>query len=213
MFRASPSTARIGILIAAAALSLAACSNSTPGATAAASSAAPAASASSAASASAAAGLQITVVQDAKLGAHLAGANGMALYVFTKDSKDTSNCTAQCAATWPPLEVAAGASATAGAGVTGTLATIKRSDDGRDQVTYNGAPLYYYGGDRAPSDVLGQGLKGIWFLAAPGTTATGGTVSGGVGESGGGGSAAPSSAASAPAASPAASSSSSGGGY
>lgn len=211
MIRASLSTgARLGAPLAAVALALAACTGgggATPSASA--PSAAPTAGASAGA-----AGDQVTTAQDAKLGTYLAGAGGRALYVLTKDSKDKPTCAGQCAKTWPPFEVAAGGSVSAASGVTGTLATVKRSDDGQDQVTYNGAPLYYFAADAAAGDVKGQGYGGVWFLAAPGTTASGGQITGAVGEaggaSGGGASAAPAS----PAASPASSGASgSGGGY
>ena len=51
-----------------------------------------------------------------------------------------------------------------GPGVTGTLATIKRSD-GTTQVTYNGHPLYTYAGDTAPGQAFGNNLNlngGLW---------------------------------------------------
>ena len=54
--------------------------------------------------------------------------------------------------------------ATAGAGVTGKLATIKRSD-GSAQATYNGHPLYTYAGDHTPGQATGNGLNvngGVW---------------------------------------------------
>jgi predicted lipoprotein with Yx(FWY)xxD motif len=53
---------------------------------------------------------------------------------------------------------------TAGAGVTGKLATIMRSD-GSVQATYNGHPLYTYVGDKAPGQDKGNGLNlsgGLW---------------------------------------------------
>jgi secreted repeat protein with Y-X4-D motif len=61
---------------------------------------------------------------------------------------------------WPPAK----SPATAGAGVTGKLATIKRSD-GTMQATYNGHPLYTYSGDTAPGQNKGNGLNasgGLW---------------------------------------------------
>ncbi len=39
--------------------------------------------------------------------------------------------------------------------------------DGATQVTYNGHPLYYFAGDSAAGDANGQGLNGVWFVAAP----------------------------------------------
>jgi predicted lipoprotein with Yx(FWY)xxD motif len=80
----------------------------------------------------------------------VAGSNGMTVYTFTKDTKGDgkSACSGGCSTTWPALTVAAGATPSAGTGVTGTLATITR-DDGALQVTYNGLPLYFFKNDKA----------------------------------------------------------------
>jgi predicted lipoprotein with Yx(FWY)xxD motif len=94
----------------------------------------------------------------------VAGSNGMTVYTFTKDVKDSgkSNCTGGCATTWPPLTVTG--TPTAGTGVTGTLATITR-DDGSTQVTYNGLPLYFFSGDQAAGD--SKGVYTNWEAVAP----------------------------------------------
>jgi predicted lipoprotein with Yx(FWY)xxD motif/plastocyanin len=104
-------------------------------------------------------------VTDAKLGDYLTGPNGLTLYVFTKDTGGTSACTGACATSWPPFVLSSGATAQAGTGVTGTFATITRAD-GTTQVTYMGAPLYYFAKDRYAGDVTGQGVGGVWFVAA-----------------------------------------------
>jgi predicted lipoprotein with Yx(FWY)xxD motif len=66
---------------------------------------------------------------------------------------------------------------TAGAGVTGTLGRITRSD-GSTQATYSGHPLYTYAADSAPGQASGNGLNvsgGVWHEvtvsgAAPATS-------------------------------------------
>ena len=110
--------------------------------------------------------LSLTVAQDATLGSYVTGADGMALYVFTKDAEGTSNCKDECATNWPPLTVTMSDDAAPGAGVTGELGTITRAD-GSMQVTLAGHPLYYFKGDQAAGDVNGQGLNDVWYLAAP----------------------------------------------
>lgn len=87
----------------------------------------------------------------------VAGSNRMTVYIFTMDVKDsgTSACTGECLANWPALTVPAGSSPTGGSGVTGTLGTITRTDDGSLQVTYNGLPLYFFINDKAPGDATG----------------------------------------------------------
>ncbi len=112
-----------------------------------------------------AAGVAISVAQSS-LGAYLAGPNGHALYVLTKDSANTSTCTDSCAQNWPPLLVNAGQTVSPGTGVTGTVATFARPD-GSTQVSVNGMPVYYFAGNSAASDTNGQGIGGVWFLAAP----------------------------------------------
>jgi len=87
-------------------------------------------------------------------------AKGFTLYWFVPDTATTSKCNGSCATFWPPVK----GPATAGAGVTGKLATIKRAD-GSAQATYNGHPLYTYAGDNAPGQAAGDGLNvngGVW---------------------------------------------------
>ncbi len=78
-----------------------------------------------------------------------------------------SACTGGCATTWPPLTVTSAGSVTGGTGVTGRIGTMTRAD-GTLQVTYNGAPLYFYSGDAAAGDAHGQGIGGVWFAATAG---------------------------------------------
>jgi predicted lipoprotein with Yx(FWY)xxD motif len=139
-------------------------SSSTPSVPA--SSAAPSATASSGAASSMAASSGAassgTALKTAKIGgvAVLTNAKGFTLYSFAPDTSTKSNCNGSCATVWPPVA----GPATAGAGVTGKLGTIKRSD-GSTQATYNGHPLYTYVGDSAPGQASGNGLNlsgGLW---------------------------------------------------
>ncbi|HEY8702663.1 MAG TPA: hypothetical protein VIM08_17125 [Arthrobacter sp.] len=131
-----------------------------PASSPAATSAAPTASSSTAASA-----------VDLKTATSSAGrivvdAKGMSVYLFAKDTKDsgTSACTGTCLTQWPPLTTTS--AMPSAEGVTGTLGTIT-TPDGAKQVTLNGLPLYHFGKDKNPGDVLGQGVGGIWYLANP----------------------------------------------
>jgi predicted lipoprotein with Yx(FWY)xxD motif len=94
-------------------------------------------------------------------------ASGMTVYIFTDDVRDsgTSACTGGCITAWPALTVPAGATPTGGPGVTGTLGTITRADDGSLQVTYNGLPLYFFANDQAPGDL--NGVYDKWETVAP----------------------------------------------
>lgn len=106
----------------------------------------------------------VEAVADASLGTYLTGEDGKTLYVFKSDAADTSNCNDACATSWPPFVVEADEIVEAGAGVTGTLATITRAD-GTLQVAYDHQPLYYYSGDAAAGDTNGQNMGGLWFVA------------------------------------------------
>ena len=106
----------------------------------------------------------VSVTRSATLGDHLVASNGMTLYRYTKDTKGVSNCYTACAVTWPPyMSTIQGP---LGAGATGTIATIARTDGGQ-QITYNGVPLYYFKTDAKVGDTLGQNVGGIWFVVKP----------------------------------------------
>ena len=125
------------------------------------------ASAAPSASAAAASGVTVDAKPIGSFGTGLvAGANGMTVYTFTQDVKDSgkSNCNAGCINIWPALTVAAGATPSAGSGVTGKLGTIKR-EDGTTQVTYNGLPLYFFSGDAKAGD--SNGVYTNWAAVTP----------------------------------------------
>jgi predicted lipoprotein with Yx(FWY)xxD motif len=105
-------------------------------------------------------------VAQSSAGQIVVGANGLSVYYFTKDTKDsgTSACTGDCLVAWPPVTTTS-ATPTVN-GVTGKVGTIPTAD-GKMQVTINGMPVYYYQKDKAPGDITGQGVGGVWFLVAP----------------------------------------------
>ena len=110
------------------------------------------------------ASIAIGTTNDATLGAYLTGQGGMTLYIFSNDTADTSNCSGQCATTWPPLTAASGATIAGPSGAMGTFTIISRSD-GSMQVAYNHQPLNYFSGDSVAGDTKGQGVGGKWVVA------------------------------------------------
>jgi len=100
-----------------------------------------------------------------KMGKFLVDAQGMALYMFTKDTKDTSNCYGGCATAWPPLLVTD--APVLSKDLMASLVSTTTRTDGTKQLTYAGWPLYYYVKDKAPGDIAGQTVGGVWFLLAP----------------------------------------------
>ena len=112
------------------------------------------------------------VLSDSKLGKILTTADGVTLYLFTPDAGGKSACTGGCAQAWPPL-VGPG---TPGPGLdAGDFSTIKR-DDGSEQITFYGHPLYKFASDNKPGDTNGQGSGGKWFAVDTGGNAAGATT-------------------------------------
>src|SRR5512132_1887313 len=140
---------RLASIVAAGALLLAACTPQASGGSAAPS-----------------AGGNDVTVSHTSAGDALAGAGGMTLYVFKNDTDGSSTCTGDCAGTWPPF-LGDGSQVSAGDGVTGTFGTTTR-DDGSKQITHGGQPLYYYSGDQAAGDSMGDGIGGVWSIAPVG---------------------------------------------
>jgi predicted lipoprotein with Yx(FWY)xxD motif len=95
-------------------------------------------------------------------GSFLVDARGMALYINSRDSGMASTCSGSCSQVWPPLTVTD--VPVAGKGVAGLLGILSRPD-GRQQVTYDGWPLYYFTGDTRPGYAAGDGYGGVWFAA------------------------------------------------
>jgi predicted lipoprotein with Yx(FWY)xxD motif len=107
----------------------------------------------------------VNVGKNDTLGSFLVDDKGMTLYLYTKDTPNTTTCYGKCASAWPPLLTTG--NAVAGDGVdTGKFGTTARTD-GTTQVTYNGWPLYYYAKDKQPGDVTGQNVGSVWYVISP----------------------------------------------
>jgi predicted lipoprotein with Yx(FWY)xxD motif len=141
------------------------------------------ASSSVSASASGSTGTSSVALNTAKvqgLGNVLVGQNGHTVYLFTNDTGSTSTCTGSCASTWPA--VITGGQPT----VSGSVDDSKIGTNNAGQVTYNGHPLYYYGGDSKAGLANGQGIGGIWFAVTPDGNPAGQADDSGGGTSGNG---------------------------
>ena len=164
--------------LAAFALTVSACASSA--------SSAPAAGGNTSSAAPAAAGGN--TVTEKTIGSQqvLVDSQGMVVYWFVPDTSSKSNCSGSCATYWPPVK----GPLTAGSGVTGTLATITRSD-GSTQATYDGHPLYTYIGDKSAGQNSGNGKNlsgGLWWeMTVSGSTPAPGGGSTATATSGGGG--------------------------
>ena len=157
----------LATLATAATLTLVtACSSSTatpaaPSAAASTTTSAPSTAASTAASSSAASVTELKTLTSS-LGNIVTDGKGMVLYMYTKDTQGTqmSVCTGGCATAWPLALADATPKLT---GVTGAVTMIPTASGGK-QLALNGWPLYYYAKDKAPGDVLGQGVGTVWYV-------------------------------------------------
>lgn len=110
-------------------------------------------------------GPMVKVGQSDKLGMFLVDEKGMTLYLFLKDTPNTSNCYDACAQNWPPL--LASGSPVVGDGLDAAKLGTTARTDGTTQVTYNGWPLYYFVSDKQAGDTTGQDVKQVWYVISP----------------------------------------------
>jgi predicted lipoprotein with Yx(FWY)xxD motif len=107
----------------------------------------------------------VALGKDAQLGSFLVDDKGMTLYLYTKDTPNTSSCYGKCATAWPPL-LTSGTAVGADGLDASKFGTTTRTD-GTVQVTYNGWPLYYFAKDKQAGDVTGQKVGSVWFVVSP----------------------------------------------
>ena len=89
---------------------------------------------------------------------------GMTLYRYTQDQPNVSTCYNSCASAWPPViddAVPAVQDPRVAAGL-----SLTQRNDGSEQLTYNGSPLYYFVADQQPGDANGQASDGVWFVVS-----------------------------------------------
>jgi predicted lipoprotein with Yx(FWY)xxD motif len=107
-------------------------------------------------------------VRSTSLGKILVDSQGRTLYLFEKDTGPKSTCSGACAAAWPPFLTTG--KPKAGSGATASLVGTTVRSDGKNEVTYNGHPLYYYAGDQRAGDTNGQDLTQFgagWYVVSP----------------------------------------------
>jgi predicted lipoprotein with Yx(FWY)xxD motif len=112
--------------------------------------------------ASASASTVVANAKKAKVGSVIVDAQGRTLYRFTAEAQGVPVCTGDCVGTWPPAIVSKAT------GLPKHVATVKRPDGGKLQLTYDGHPLYRYAGDQSKADANGEGVGGQWFVIKAG---------------------------------------------
>lgn len=99
---------------------------------------------------------------DTELGQVLVDANGLTLYLFTKDADGgVPTCAGGCATAWPPALVTD--ASVVGEGIDPALVTTVDTPDGK-QLKIGKWPLYRFAGDAAAGEVNGQASGGVWFV-------------------------------------------------
>lgn len=108
----------------------------------------------------------LKTASNGQLGEIVVDDKGRTLYRFDNDTNDpaATNCVDDCAKNWPP--VLAGEKVNVDGIDSELVGTVDRPD-GSQQVTLKGWPLYRFADDKQPGDILGQGVEGVWFVAAP----------------------------------------------
>ncbi len=102
------------------------------------------------------------------IGNYLVDSAGIALYIYGADfpgdcdHPPVTNCYDDCVLSWPIFD--AGPRSLGEGLADGLFGTFTR-DDGAQQTTYRGWPLYYYKRDAEPGDLVGHGRGRIWFAA------------------------------------------------
>lgn len=120
----------------------------------------------------------VRAVRVVRFGKVLASRAGATYYLLSTETHGRLRCGGACWAIWPPVLLGDGARPVArGAGVDGRLGQVRRAG-GKEQVTYNGYPLYGYAGDAGPKGSAGEGVAsfgGTWYLVRASARSSGAT--------------------------------------
>ena len=98
-----------------------------------------------------------TYMASTSIGQVVTTPQGFTVYTFDMDQKGHSACYGTCAQHWPPVLAADGAKPQ------GHMSLVTR-DDGPQQWTYDGLPLYTFAGDAKPGDVNGDDVGNVWHV-------------------------------------------------
>jgi predicted lipoprotein with Yx(FWY)xxD motif len=101
-------------------------------------------------------GTVISVRKLAGIGNVLVDRSGKTVYSPQQEAHGMIECTGGCLSFWMPVKASRGATLHGSSGVTGTLGTISRPDNGQTQLTYDGRPLYTFRLDQAPGQAHGN---------------------------------------------------------
>jgi predicted lipoprotein with Yx(FWY)xxD motif len=111
----------------------------------------------------------IVVMHNDTVGTYLADGNGMTLYTSERDPPRGSVCSGNCLVQWQIILPQVGIS-TPSYLEPASFARMKRTDQ-QMQAVYKEKALYYFWDDVKPGEIRGQGVDGVWSVAAAGDPA------------------------------------------
>jgi predicted lipoprotein with Yx(FWY)xxD motif len=108
----------------------------------------------------------LNAVRAFDLGPIVVDGGGFTVYRYDTDSANPpkSTCGGACAQQWKPVPVSATQHLD---GLDQTAVGALTRDDGTDQATLHGWPLYRYAKDAMPGETAGMGVGGVWFPITP----------------------------------------------
>ena len=110
-------------------------------------------------------GAALVTTASSSLGDILVGEGGLTVYGFMPDeASGAPTCLGACASNWPPVTVASDALPD---GLDASVFSVVANPDGGFQLRAGEYPLYYFAGDSAAGDVNGQGVNDVWFVVDP----------------------------------------------
>jgi len=101
----------------------------------------------------------ITARQLSGVGTVLVDQAGKTIYSPEQEATRKILCTSSCLSFWFPVTVASAHVPGHASGIGGVLGTIRRPDDGKIQLTYNGKPLYTFRLDRSAGQDHGNNFR------------------------------------------------------
>jgi predicted lipoprotein with Yx(FWY)xxD motif len=109
---------------------------------------------------------QLRAAKTFDLGLLLVDGTGYTIYRYDRDTPkpSRSNCNDACATKWIPVKAGGNL---APIDVDQSLIGQITRDDGTQQLTLAGWPLYHFTGDSEPADTSGQGADQAWYPIAP----------------------------------------------
>ena len=120
-------------------------------------------------------GYTVNLVYKPGVGFYFTNATGFTLYFRQSDPGDgTSSCTGGCVTVWPLFY---SSKVVTPPGLNASAFTMVTRSDGKQQLAFEGYPLYYYQKDVKPGYVLGQGIGRFFACCTVTATAAATTTS------------------------------------